>query len=153
MKTAISLPDEIYERATRKAAELGISRSEFMARAARSYLDQLAARSLTRQMPPRSQRLADDSPVTMIRPPDALGAGAGSSCKRESRRVTGCGSGADRAAAGSASPAQSGTYRPQATMNTIRFQSMDAPALGLFCVAPTIPASSQNEPRWLFSKV
>jgi hypothetical protein len=50
MKTAISLPDETYEQATRKAAELGISRSEFMARAARSYLDQLNADSLTRQI-------------------------------------------------------------------------------------------------------
>jgi metal-responsive CopG/Arc/MetJ family transcriptional regulator len=45
MKTAISLPDETYEQATRKAAELGISRSEFFARAARRYLDDLAAES------------------------------------------------------------------------------------------------------------
>jgi predicted DNA-binding protein len=53
MKTAISLPDETYERATRKAAELGISRSEFFARAARRYLDDLAAESaesLTQQI-------------------------------------------------------------------------------------------------------
>jgi len=39
VKTAISLPDDTYEQATRQAAELGISRSEFFARAARSYLD------------------------------------------------------------------------------------------------------------------
>jgi metal-responsive CopG/Arc/MetJ family transcriptional regulator len=53
MKTAISLPDETYEQATRKAAELGISRSEFFARAARRYLDDLAAESaesLTQQI-------------------------------------------------------------------------------------------------------
>lgn len=50
MKTAISLPDDTYEQATRQAAELGISRSEFFARAARSYLDQLAAHSLTQQI-------------------------------------------------------------------------------------------------------
>ena len=50
VKTAISLPDEIYEQATRQAAELGISRSEFFARAARRYLDELAAQSLTRQI-------------------------------------------------------------------------------------------------------
>lgn len=53
MKTAISLPDETYEQATRKAADLGISRSEFFARAARRYLDDLAAEageSLTQQI-------------------------------------------------------------------------------------------------------
>jgi antitoxin MazE6 len=50
MKTAISVPDETFEQATRKAAELGISRSEFFARAARRYLDELASRSLTQQV-------------------------------------------------------------------------------------------------------
>jgi hypothetical protein len=50
VKTAISLPDDTYEQATRQAAELGISRSEFFARAARSYLDQLASHSLTGQI-------------------------------------------------------------------------------------------------------
>lgn len=50
MKTAISLPDDIFEQATRQAAELGVSRSEFFARAARSYLDEIMARSLTQQI-------------------------------------------------------------------------------------------------------
>jgi hypothetical protein len=50
MKTAISLPDDTYEEATRQAAELGISRSEFFARAARRYLDDLAEESLTTQI-------------------------------------------------------------------------------------------------------
>jgi metal-responsive CopG/Arc/MetJ family transcriptional regulator len=50
MKTAISLPDDTYEQATRQAAELGISRSEFFARAARRYLDELAEESLTEQI-------------------------------------------------------------------------------------------------------
>ena len=50
VKTAISLPDDTYEQATRQAAALGISRSEFFARAARSYLDQLAAQSLIQQI-------------------------------------------------------------------------------------------------------
>jgi metal-responsive CopG/Arc/MetJ family transcriptional regulator len=50
MKTAISLPDDTYEQATRQAAELGISRSEFFARAARRYLDELAEESLTQQI-------------------------------------------------------------------------------------------------------
>ena len=50
MKTAISLPDDTYEQASRRAAELGISRSEFFARAARRYLDELASQSLTQQI-------------------------------------------------------------------------------------------------------
>jgi len=50
MKTAISLPEDTFEQATEMAAELGISRSEFFARAARMYLDDLASRSLTQQI-------------------------------------------------------------------------------------------------------
>lgn len=50
MKTAISLPDEAYERASRRAGELGLSRSEFFARAAQHYLDDLDAQSLTSQI-------------------------------------------------------------------------------------------------------
>lgn len=61
MKTAISLPDDTYEQATRQAAALGISRSEFFARAARSYLDQLASRSLTQQINEALRTADDDS--------------------------------------------------------------------------------------------
>ena len=61
MKTAISLPDDTYEEATRQAAELGISRSEFFARAARRYLQELAERSLTDQINKALQAAADDS--------------------------------------------------------------------------------------------
>ncbi len=50
MKTAISVPDETFQQAARQAEEMGISRSEFFTRAARRYLDDLAARSLTRQI-------------------------------------------------------------------------------------------------------
>lgn len=50
MKTAISVPDDTFEQATRQAAELGISRSEFFTRAARRYLHDLARESLTQQM-------------------------------------------------------------------------------------------------------
>lgn len=60
MKTAISLPDDTYEQASRRAAELGISRSEFFARAARRYLDELAASSLTQQID-EAIRASDDS--------------------------------------------------------------------------------------------
>ena len=61
MKTAISLPDDTYEQATRQAQALGISRSEFFARAARSYLDQLASRSLTQQIDEALRTTDDDS--------------------------------------------------------------------------------------------
>ena len=50
MKTAISLPDATFERATRKSKELGISRSAFFARAAEVYLDELSSHSLTREI-------------------------------------------------------------------------------------------------------
>ena len=50
MKTAISLPDETFDRASRRAKELGMSRSEFFARAAVNYMDELDARSLTARM-------------------------------------------------------------------------------------------------------
>lgn len=60
MKTAISVPDEIFEQAAGQAAELGISRSEFFARAARSYLDELAAQSLTSQIDQALQAAGDD---------------------------------------------------------------------------------------------
>jgi hypothetical protein len=63
MKTAISLPDDTFERASRRAAELGMSRSEFFARAAQQYLDALDAESTTRQIDLALQALAgpDDS--------------------------------------------------------------------------------------------
>lgn len=50
MKTAISVPDDIFDRASRRAKALGLSRSEFFARAADNYLDQLDAHSVTRQV-------------------------------------------------------------------------------------------------------
>jgi metal-responsive CopG/Arc/MetJ family transcriptional regulator len=47
MKTAISIPDETFQRVERRAAALGMSRSEFFVCAAQRYLDQLDAESLT----------------------------------------------------------------------------------------------------------
>lgn len=47
MKTAISLSDELFDRATARAAALGMSRSEFFAKAAAEYLDALDTESLT----------------------------------------------------------------------------------------------------------
>ena len=64
VKTAISVPDETFEQATRQAAELGISRSEFFTRAARRYLDELAARSLTQQVDEALQTAGHDGSAT-----------------------------------------------------------------------------------------
>jgi metal-responsive CopG/Arc/MetJ family transcriptional regulator len=50
MKTAISLPEKTFDRASRRAKDLGMSRSEFFARAADNYLDELDAKSVTRQI-------------------------------------------------------------------------------------------------------
>jgi metal-responsive CopG/Arc/MetJ family transcriptional regulator len=47
MKTAISLPDPLYARVDRHARKLGISRSEFFARAVERYTDQLEEPELT----------------------------------------------------------------------------------------------------------
>ncbi len=50
VKTAISVPDDTYERVAKRAADLGMSRSELFSRAAVHYLDDLDERSLTRQI-------------------------------------------------------------------------------------------------------
>ncbi len=47
MKTAISVPDETFNRAEQRAAALGMSRSEFFTRAAQHYLEELDTHSLT----------------------------------------------------------------------------------------------------------
>ena len=50
VKTAISLPDETFDRASQCARDLGVSRSEFFTRAAQRYLDELDNQSLTNQI-------------------------------------------------------------------------------------------------------
>ena len=47
MKTAISLPDATFERIERAAKKLGVSRSEFFARAAERWLDDLDDEGVT----------------------------------------------------------------------------------------------------------
>jgi metal-responsive CopG/Arc/MetJ family transcriptional regulator len=47
MKTAISLPDETFARVEATAAKLGVSRSEFFARAAERWLDDLDGEAAT----------------------------------------------------------------------------------------------------------
>ena len=47
MKTAISVPDSVFERVERRVKALGVSRSEFFSRAAESYLHELDEQDLT----------------------------------------------------------------------------------------------------------
>ena len=47
MKTAISIPDDTFDRVTRTARQLGMSRSELMTKAAIAYLDDLDLGDLT----------------------------------------------------------------------------------------------------------
>ena len=71
MKTAISVPDETYERASRRASDLGMSRSELFARAARHYLDELDAQSLTGRIDDALERLGSPDQASV----DAVAAG------------------------------------------------------------------------------
>lgn len=50
MKTAISVPDETFERVSARARDLGMSRSEFFSRAAVRYLDDLDDESMTERI-------------------------------------------------------------------------------------------------------
>ena len=47
MKTAISVPDDVFAHVEQHAAALGVSRSEFFTSAVRRYIDLLDAESLT----------------------------------------------------------------------------------------------------------
>ena len=48
MKTAISLPDEIFERVEQAAKRLGVSRSELFTLAVKEFLDVRLAADITR---------------------------------------------------------------------------------------------------------
>jgi hypothetical protein len=50
VKTAISVPEDTYNRASQRARELGMSRSEFFSRAASRYLDQMDIESVTSEI-------------------------------------------------------------------------------------------------------
>lgn len=50
MKSAISVPDDTFEKVEQRSAALGISRSEFYSVAARRYLDELDAQELPEQI-------------------------------------------------------------------------------------------------------
>lgn len=68
MKTAISVPDETFDRVSRTASELGMSRSEFFARAAQRYLEELDTQSLIGQINSALECLdgADEAQATAV---------------------------------------------------------------------------------------
>lgn len=80
MKTAISVPDETFERASQRASALGMSRSEFFTRAARRYLEQLDADSLTHQI---------DAAVAVMRDDDSAQTAVAASRRRLARNEDG----------------------------------------------------------------
>lgn len=68
MKTAISVPDQTFALVTRRANELGMSRSEFFSRAAQRYLEELDSDSLTAQIDRVVERLdgSDDAQAAAV---------------------------------------------------------------------------------------
>lgn len=62
MKTAISLPDDLFEIAERLAAERGISRSELYATALRKYLEAHAREDLLERIDAACERLDTSLP-------------------------------------------------------------------------------------------
>ncbi len=57
VKTAISVPDETFQRVSRRARQLHLSRSQFFARAAERYLDELDAQALSGQIDAALERV------------------------------------------------------------------------------------------------
>jgi metal-responsive CopG/Arc/MetJ family transcriptional regulator len=50
MKTAISIPDDVFRLADIEATRVGVSRSEFYVRALRAYLDRIDESSITERL-------------------------------------------------------------------------------------------------------
>lgn len=63
MKTAVSLPDELFERAEQAAAELGVPRSNLYARALDEFLDRHERSSVTAQLDAVYGETATEEPL------------------------------------------------------------------------------------------
>ncbi len=50
MKTAISIPDEVFEAADRTARKLGVSRSELYSKAVREYIERHRSEDVTARL-------------------------------------------------------------------------------------------------------
>jgi hypothetical protein len=60
VKTAISVPDETFARVEQSAKCMGVTRSEFYARAARFYLEHLEQQSLTNEINEALELIGDE---------------------------------------------------------------------------------------------
>jgi hypothetical protein len=67
MKTAISLPDDIFEIAERLAAQRGISRSELYTTALRAYLEEHAGNDLRERIDAFCDRIDTSLPPDLAR--------------------------------------------------------------------------------------
>lgn len=63
MKTAIAVPDAVFERVERRVKRLGMSRSEFFSRAAENYLRELDEQDLTARLDAAIERAGDAARV------------------------------------------------------------------------------------------
>jgi metal-responsive CopG/Arc/MetJ family transcriptional regulator len=70
VKTAISVPDDVFEEITRRAGDLGISRSELFSTAARWYLLRYVPPTLTEEIDAAVALVAGDTSAA-----DAVAAG------------------------------------------------------------------------------
>jgi predicted DNA-binding protein len=66
VKTAISIPDETFERVTQSAHDLGMSRSEFFTRAAVAYLEELESKSLTARINAALELIGEDEDSQLV---------------------------------------------------------------------------------------
>jgi antitoxin MazE6 len=64
VKTAISVPDETFQRVEQAAKRLGVSRSEFYARAAQGWLDALEDADTTEAINLAVDEISSDSAFT-----------------------------------------------------------------------------------------
>jgi metal-responsive CopG/Arc/MetJ family transcriptional regulator len=64
VKTAISVPDETFQRVEQAAKRLGVSRSQFYARAAQSWLDALEDEDTTEAINRAVEEIPSDSAFT-----------------------------------------------------------------------------------------
>jgi metal-responsive CopG/Arc/MetJ family transcriptional regulator len=63
MKTAISIPDEVFEAAEQAAKSLGVSRSELYATAVREFVARYCREAVTEKL---NQVYADDESVSRL---------------------------------------------------------------------------------------
>lgn len=67
MKTAISIPDELFESADRLAGQLGMSRSELYVTALRQYVQERSGERITEQLNELYEAQGDDMDPVIAR--------------------------------------------------------------------------------------